>query len=1193
MAYVDPQFSEYTYKIAYKLDESSEEIVLSAQTRIIPATTTIVSGGQVVTVPNPNYNYFMNTVTSRVEPVNGAILKIYRNILHSMDPDTGDKQELAPETLISTTTFDFLSYDYRKAIIINDSKIGTSESLSIIVQILNINLTEKLPCKYALDGLKFAVPVSQPQHVDLSYQKVGDVDWIPIGTNITVDPDGNIEDVQLANLPEDTEYILKVFHYESNDEKLFSFTSNLIPTLGPNPIVDKIEWNGRVVMFDAPGVKARMYPNKNYVDWMFGLDYSTKSFDNIVSSMWTSIVDDYNFVMKVSNDNSKEVYIGSGVNRTNYLSLPIDYVNPNLPDLGASQNMFYKTLFNTTAPADERRTLFCKFFIDTDHEGAVRLINFMGNNNTFIGFNVDSENVISFTVFGTSYTIPVGQEIVKGKWYTLMLVIKDTTIKYASITDYSNYSMATLPINAGVVIGKVEDRTVLHPASRADINVSLTYDGSTTDIEHMGIAIEYAIYQYESNSPDNNRIVRAHTPYQKVVAGAGNVINFIIPNESGYGVAIGYSVVFLYGGVTSNGNVTVTNVSVNGVNVLATSIVGSPVNVDPRVTDFMSATNTVVNFLKTDDVVPDPVGGILFEDIAIPAGVSANTRIHFGGGVNLNAHFAVAKIGFRKTTIIGADDWGNPYQYLDSSVFEMLGSGYKRMPYIRATNGTQVNIISTFNMTEMKDATVMFILDGLPVGETLLEIMSDDLVLNSKTYTIKTLRMTPSQLEYDIDFELDFDIAVTQLKERYYAKQKRWGGNMGGGTHGALIYFNRGDKCLILEQHGDLYVGDVPSVSPAGKEGYGFPTDLVEIPSTFPSQVTQRCARVGGLIQSVDYHAYGMFDCWFSVPKGMAGLAICLWYFHYQEIYNYDRTFKFWTETGWNGHKYADSVESGFGATWVVINNEIDMELGSENTPYRTPVNPNTDRSISWYVHGLSYRQMIGCTNSDPTLYGTWIIDWEASLPVIDSVLSNDPNNVNAYVWTDQLVWVKVNDKLDEVNYGANNRSCRFNNWVNERWNDGAGVYGAPSSSPLGKRELSVNNRTPLGDVNAKALEQAKRYIEKYYDDGRYHKWSIDWTKDYTRLLIDDQEIAILKTFVPFNPMTMLIGCWFPSGNIYDKGVILGEYGTWGGVHANWSTAQMKVKRIKYAPYTEAQVPTNQMRYDCETYAQDGLREII
>ena len=57
-----------------------------------------------------------------------------------------------------------------------------------------------------------------------------------------------------------------------------------------------------------------MYPSPDKLDWMFPMDYSTKSFDNILSSLWTS--DDYlgknenyHFEMRTSTDNPEETYI--------------------------------------------------------------------------------------------------------------------------------------------------------------------------------------------------------------------------------------------------------------------------------------------------------------------------------------------------------------------------------------------------------------------------------------------------------------------------------------------------------------------------------------------------------------------------------------------------------------------------------------------------------------------------------------------------------------------------------------------------------------------------------------------------------------------------------------------------------------------------------------------------------------------
>lgn len=1193
MAAVNQKFEEYTYQVLYKVTPDSPEVPLSIESRVLPGSATEVVNGVVVTIPHPDYDLFMNPVVVSLLPQDSITLILVRNPVYSVDSVTGERVLIKDTEEVGRRSYNILSYDYRSSFIFSDKEVDTQRTYRVLFQLLNINPVEKIPCKYSIEGLKFLTDVSEAQTVDLNYKKVTDTDWINIGYDLKTGTKGEFPSIELNNLLEDTEYLLQVYHQETNKEYTFSFTTNLVPSIGLNPIIGKTEWNGRQLFLDAPNVKSRMHPSNQLVDWMFPMDYSTKSFDNILSSLWSSVTDKYNFVVKSTRNNTAEVYIGCKIDSSYYLSLPFDYVNEKLPNNGEDFNIYFDTLFENDTDTTIRKTLFCKFLIEENHVGPVKLFNFINSSGleTFIGINYNN-NLATFSAFGTefNFTNPLQRE----KWYTLVLVIKGRQILFASITDNTNFQLSSLPNNVGATVGEMESTVGLVPSDRADVVIEITYDAVTSDNENMGLYLNYANYKFQENTPENTIINSGSSPAFVITNGLNQTQTFTAINEGGYGFKAGYSLKFLNGGVTSNGSVTIKDLKVNGNSIFST-IGGKPFVIDNEAIPYMNGSRTQINFLKTGDTISDPVGGELFTNITAPLNISTKSHVLLGGRNQPSSNFIIAKVGFRKSFVTASDSWSTPYNYLDQSVFRMLGEGYKLMPYLKCTNqdSGEVTIIPTSEMSELKDATIKFYLSNLPKGKTTFEVMSGADSLNSVVRTIKNIKMSPEDAEYDINFEDDFNLAVAQLKSRYYAKQKRWGGNMGGGTNGNLIYFNRGEKCLILEQHGDLYDGVVPSVAPAGKEGYGLPVSIVENPLNYFKPTSQRTGRVGGLIQSVDYHGYGMFDCWFNVPKGMAGLAICLWYFHYQEIYDYDKEFKFWTETGWNGFKYKDSVESGFGATWVVINNEIDMELGSENTPYRTSVNPNQDASISWYVHGLDKRQMIGCTNESPELYGTWIIDWEASLPRINSVTSTDPQNAFAYLKTNDLVWVKVNSKLDEVNYGANNRSCRFNNWVNERWNDGTGVYGLPSNSPLGKGEMSVNNRVPLGEIYPKALEEHLRYIEKYYDDGMYHKWSIDWNKDRTRLLIDDVEIAVLKAFVPFNPMTMLIGCWFPSGNVYDKNVLLGDFGTWAGVNANWETAQMKVKRIKFRPYTESEASTEQMRYDCETYAEDGLREIL
>lgn len=1203
-----PAFNEYTYKISYKPTTSSEEIILSELLVILIAKTSDVVNGSVVEVQNPNYDYFMNTLSISVEPVKGATLFIRRNKI--MD----EGLVVAEEKLVYQGLFDFPDYDIRQSLVITDTVVNSSTSYKILVQVLNVVGNERIPCAYTIPSLEFAAQITESQHVDIAYKQVGTDDYIILGTNVIVPPSGKLPDINLGYLPDDTEYLLRIYHYELDEEKYFAFHTNLVPTLGINPIIGKIEWNGRIIALDAPNVKARMYPDKSLVDWMFPMDYSTKSFDNILSSLWTSDgyltnQESYHFEMRTSTDNSDETYVGCYINKDHYIGLPFDYVNEKLPDQGASMNIFYKDLF-TIDDETENKVFFIKFYIDPAHSGPVKLLSFDTTNNSsrksYLGlfFEEGSEEGV-FVSFDKSYT-PQGGTIRKGKWYTLLVVVSASDfMSYVSITDADNYSTSTIPIGEGAHVGDVDSKAKLYGADRKPVELELVYDCVIDNEDSsLGLSIDYATYQYLENDPGNNVIDKGSTVSQELTAGVDKKITVTIPNEAGYGIAIGYSLKFLKGGTTATGSVTIKDFKINGGSIF-NDLSSYSFRIDTAASSNITGTRTALSFTKTGDVITPPIGGILFKDVGGPdrfISINQDARVYIGkpsepsdgSPDSLNASFVVSRFGFRKATIpSNGEGWNTPYNYISPEVMESLGGGYKKMPKLKCTNSDgSITMIPTSEMTEMKDATVRFLLSGLPIGQTRIEVVSEEDILSSISREIKSIKMTPAQVDYDINFEDDFDEAIKEFKKRYYAKQKRWGGNMGGGTNGNLIYFNRGLKCLILEQHGDKYRGVVPAVAPAGANGYGLPVDIIESPINYEPNTGQRTSRVGGLIQSVDYHPYGMFDCWFKVPKGMVGLAICLWYFHYQEIYNYDKAFDFWVNTGVKGYTYADSVRSGYGATWLVVNNEIDMELGSENTPYRTFINPNNDNSIMWFVPGLSYRQAVACTAAGSS-YGTWMIDWEASKEAIEAVTETDPRKAESYLRSHQLTWVKIQDTIDEVTYGANTRSCRFNNWMNEVWNDGCGVYGTLANSQLGRGELSVNNRTPLGSIDPKAVQQAARYVEHYYDDGAYHKWSIDWKADYTALYIDDEPIAICKAFVPFNPMTMLVGCWFPSGNVYDKNVILGDWGTWSGANADWEVGLMQVKRIKFKAYTEEEAPTTDMRYDCETYAEDGLREIL
>lgn len=1171
MAYTIPTIKDYSYKFSYKLKGSAEEVILASSVRTN------------ATNEFSEFKFYCSSIQTMISPVEGTTLSIYRNAIIVTEED-GTKITLAEETLVHSTTFDFLDYTTNVGIIFSDVNYGTTNSQNILASITNVIVNEAIPCKYILDSLSFSTEISEDQHVSVSYRKHGDAEWIEKGTNLLVKKDGKFENpIIVDNLEEDTSYDIQIYHYELSETTEYIYHTCINPTVGDNPIIGQVEWNGRIVLFDAPNARNRAYPPAGACKWMFPMDNSTKACYGLKSSLTSSLGEDFKFEVAVSNDNPAEAYMGSHISYELYLTLP--------KTDDPAQSVTLGTLFGVTTDSTIRKTTFLKFYCPGGNRGNYNSLLWFGD-----GYNIAisgaTNGLTSLEVFGTYYDLPT--PLSYDKWYTLVMVHKLNRLLFVNITDSENYQTALVTPGHGVHVGNLDTKELLFSVDRKPFRLLMSIRSNTTDRSNVAVAITYKTYQYSTSTVP---IVSSRSEY-KILTHDVVQIDITVPNEAAYYVAVGYEVVFPYGGTVAGGTVNIVGLFINDAEE-PVDFSNATVTIDDDAKKYFNPTSPYnITWFKTGDVVGSPVGGILLQDIPMDyksSGYLNDDATVYIGNDNESSVY-IAKLGFYETTVPNsvADTWTDPYKYLPAAMFENLGSSYKYFPRLKykAASESIEHYLPATNLTELKSDTVRYLLEGIPLGQVQFGIdVGEEQLVGTTSRIIKSIKLAPEDITYDIDFENDFDNAIIEFKKRYYAKQKRWGGNMGGGTHGSLIYFNRGLGCLILEQHGDKYDGVVPAVAPAGKAGYGYPVSLHEIPKTYTRVGQQRTERVGGLIQSVDYHPYGMFDCWFKVPKGMAGLAICLWYFHYQEIYSYDKTFDFWTKVGWNGWKYDHCVKSGYGATWLVVNNEIDMELGSENTPYRTNVDPNTDASIIWYINGLSQRQAIGCTQVGAN-YGTWILDWEGSKAAIDAVTETDPQNAAAYLLTRQLKWIHITDYLDDVNSGATNRSLRFNNWLAEQWNDGPGVYGNVSKSALGKSELTVNNRTPLGELNLSAAEMTSRYVAKYYDDNEYHKWSIDWTKDYTRLYIDDELISEIKAFVPFNPMTMLVGCWFPSRNVYDAQAIAGDWGTWSGLHANWSVYHMYVKRIKFTPYTEAEVPTDEMRYDCETYAEDGLRII-
>ncbi len=1165
-----------------------------------------VSRIRLLPVENSNIEYITTDTMLNVTPQIGR-LEIIRDIITVIDEH--DERITVPAAIIDVISdFEYLSYDFRKGVQIEVDEVDlngnpTGITHKVLFSIMNQNTTEKIPNKIKINKITWRGNPTTTQHVALSVYHLEEGSWVCISEeeDFEVSSDGMLNNpIIISPVEEDTKYKIVAYHYETEEQHEFYFYAPIKPICGENPIVDKVEWEGRKLYISCPYVKQEVEGDLPLADWGFPMDYQTKGL-NLRSSIISSDADNYNFKCLVDGLNRAIPCIASYPNRIY-----------NFPDNQDFDNIFANDIL--TPASGNFRIIAFNFLINSINVGnRCEFLKYKDTNNVdrFIGIersNIDSNYYLSIGGDTKLWSACTNNDLLN-TWNTLFLCfLNKNGINYCRVLIPNLINPFAEGLKKGDNLQYLpKQNSQYFNVDRHDFEITVDFTASSTNSIKAYLLVY--LYQY-SDSPTYGRVDEIEIPLD-----GRSMITETIQNDFAYAARFGFKVVV-------NDDLSQNIILIDDIKINNNAITLIDSDYDTEYSDVRLANYIIFNWSRIEtrqiSVLTSVLNGYSGDFNAGSAIIASNTTIYFGGG---GGDFAISHFSCKNNivdpTFAIEDIDADLFAYFGEKLVKAMILGYELTPKLLCANeDLETYTINGNYIEELKGDQIVFFVEG--INNTLLANKESDniqlSIITKSTTDYSTQRVLTtftrlfknikelSRVSYDIDFENDFDNAVAQFKQHYYAKQKRWGGDMGGGVNAELVYFDRGRKCLILEQHGDFYEGNVPAIAPAGIIGYGFPVSLKENPATWPDdkRFAQRNIRVAGLIQSINYHGYGMFDCWFKVPKGMTGLAICLWYFHYQEIYNYDRYWDFWVNQGLqhadgNIYKYDESVASGFGATWFVVNNEIDMELGSENTPYRCATNPNNDSTFKWFAPGLSMRQCIG-VDTPGANYGLWMIDWERSKATIKNVIDTygcDPTDLNCWIPSSQLVWVKVKDSFDEINSGATVRSCRFNNWLNERWNDGCGASNVQQSGIYKRTEMDVNNRTPLGELQHNGLRELIGLIEHYYDDEQYHKWSIDWQPTRTRLLIDDEEIAICDAFVPFNPMTMLVGCWFPSANVYDAGPLAGNYGTWAGIHANFDVANMEVKRIKYTPYTEQEASTEHMRYDCETYAQDGLRELI
>lgn len=528
------------------------------------------------------------------------------------------------------------------------------------------------------------------------------------------------------------------------------------------------------------------------------------------------------------------------------------------------------------------------------------------------------------------------------------------------------------------------------------------------------------------------------------------------------------------------------------------------------------------------------------------------------------------------------------------------------------------------------------------------QYMSNTSFTSLPSMILETQKEQVTNTGYVIDFDADFDSAVTAFRSKFYTKHGNWGG-YNGGVNSNLVYASRAEKCLILEAHGDYYPED-GQVWGVGKEswvieeekpytGYGenmyYYADNDARKGTTPFK-----QRVGCTLRTVDYFAYGKYTVRMAIPKLKKdqkswGLCPALWFFHYQEFGEGSAGYNRWMSpnnpVGRVYNKEGDA-ENGF---YCVVNNEIDMEL---------PSNDTQDSFPTAAIAGTRYTpwDFVKCAYFDPITYNPKSINPAATNPpyrigiVDDNTLPYE--DVGRFILKDVTApnerssWEHERETFVETNY-PNFCNCKFNNWQGE-YSSGNGWASQQSNLPSKANgampptqiaESKASNETYYKNdptykeeyIAYKTVLTDERVSPNGYADGEFHDWTMVWYPNHTELWVDGVKVEESWGFVPFNCMHFVIGIWFPTLTVkkidgvwkvldYDKKTpvtnvaTLDSTGTWAGLNADFEAWHLKIAKMQYEPLTTEELnantsgrPTTELLYDGESFPESGMRYII
>lgn len=1024
--------------------------------------------------------------------------------------------------------------------------------------------------KYKIKKLDFTENSGGYSKFNFFCKKASENDWTACANDIVVDPFGEIEaDVVLENLDENTLYEFQAVNTVSGDEYVDSFVTSTDMQVGESPLYLKKLYKGQHFTWYIDGLPERSEPTLPV-----GFYYkTTEKFAEYFGSFGPLESPNGKLWGSKANVAATEESVVSKCFRCSegkYLGLNWSHDN-----LGAQ-------LYGYNLVASQNGTLCVNFYIDANYEN-VAIVYVEGKADTSKFFKVGYENgIISLSDSDNSFAFSTTFE--EQKWYSLRLSFGATVQAYIydkgsfveslaaqvdlSFVTASSYDTVSfgLPVAEDAAV-RTEGLNINRIYFTESLNDTIyTADtegdaGAITDVqkdEVENLRKLFQFYEYEQvlvykNSTSDNPTDTVFFPKTAIKIGDKSVtdyrgsidrkpivvdINYNLNVAQGSGAELIDEYLFtlkayLYQYVDSSeqaGEVEVSGaMQIGNSNTLQLTIPN-----DYAYGFHLEAFLELVNGTAKN--------GLDFQ---------LNTVHVDGGQINLSTLFAVDGVE----------------QISDNVDGELLA--------LSTINGyhIQVPVLSTGNITlnEYKthpkwsgyvrgDGINMVVDPTVPSGKYMVTIQSNKagekgalpLEVVDAVENVDTVGF-----EIDLENAEDFNAELAKVAQHFDTNHTQWGGE-NGGCSGELIYVNNNDRCITMEQHGDEYPqeGTVKGVEKGPKDssfkGYG--TTAYHYGTNDPLVGQVKTKRTGSILLSKKYFPYGEFTIGMRVPKGLMGVSPALWFFHYIELYPSDPRWEFWTEE----HEPKATEYSG-GDPYLVVNNEIDMELPSQLA---------MGTFSTWVQIATAYFDPLALddkyhiavdSDSDSNKNGTF--------KLIDV---NNPNDFSS--------WERVSEEIQDREEPTMD-ICKFNNWQGERSSGNGWAY--DENSYAGEQ------------YHAKLTQLAQDYA-----DGEFHKWGIAWYPDRTELKIDGITVATNKAFVPFNVMKYTAGGWFPSyksakiEEFYESGVNMyeGGIGSWAGRNAAWDVEHIDFNYFKFEPF--ANVDMSKLEYNAESYPEAGVREL-